>query len=105
MLLDDELQHALAQVDYCWDQTYYQDQRLPPVNAAFSFSRNFVLSDQQQQVYDNSGGACQDAQLCFSSILQQSQLNLEESLQAVDDFDLSLIRFVSNAPEIDFFLD
>ncbi|XP_058796069.1 zinc finger protein GLIS2 homolog [Phymastichus coffea] len=76
--------------------------RLPPVNAAFSFSRSFngqaQLQDQhspsscQYQSYDNSQYHDESALLCFPSIFQQSQLNLEETLQAVDDFDLSLIR-------------
>lgn len=89
-----------------WEQA--TSVRLPPVNAAFSFSRNFtnqVSQDQnsmsssscqynQNYMLDNSQQLCQDEStlLCFPSIFQQSQLNLEETLQAVNDFDLSLIR-------------
>jgi hypothetical protein len=76
--------------------------RLPSVGAAFSFSRSFAVPGGQQldpgcQSYpyqEQFPGQYQDeaALLCFPSMLQQSQLDLEESLQAVDDFDLSLIR-------------
>lgn len=90
-----------------WEQMYPDNwassgvnERLPSVGTAFSFSRSFAVSSSQ---FDNSN-SCQtyqyqdgfsagqyqdeEALLCFPAILQQSQ----QSQQAVDDFDLSLIR-------------
>ncbi|XP_011505235.1 PREDICTED: zinc finger protein GLI4-like [Ceratosolen solmsi marchali] len=94
-----------------WEQTYpgawgnageQSSHRLPSVGTAFSFSRSFAApaghqpeSGCQPYLYQEAfSGQCHDeaALLCFPSMLQQSQLDIEESLQAVDDFDLSLIR-------------
>ncbi|XP_014203350.1 zinc finger protein GLI2-like [Copidosoma floridanum] len=137
MHLDEELQHALAQVAkreaagyqsaYCWtpewDHHHQQQQqnqlpiygndcwshqdaeqygRLPSVDAAFSrFSG--VGGGQLPEDFDYSGGY-QPTQyqvsandfassfFSFPSEFQQSQVNIEESLRVVDDFDLNLIR-------------
>lgn len=115
MILDEELERAMARVVVVedWEQVYNNSNswsnanedpnapRLPPVGTAFSFSRNFAgqqiensNSCGQMYQYPEYTGQYQDeaALLCFPS-LQQCQMNIEESLQAVDDFDLSLIRW------------
>ncbi|KAJ8686500.1 hypothetical protein QAD02_022294 [Eretmocerus hayati] len=150
MHLDEELQHALAQVDanMCWgapeegssewynwstgqtqnrfvDSSYHLQggSRLPPVNSAFSFSRNFAQQPNNGQELVLSPAMIDSMQNCvvmdscnhtgsnyvpqqreqrieytyqddvaLLSVFQQSQLDIERSLQVVDDFDLSLIR-------------
>ncbi|XP_008206879.1 zinc finger protein 358 [Nasonia vitripennis] len=114
MIIDEELERAMARVLVVedWQQMYNSGNswsnvneepnapRLPPVGTAFSFSRSFA--GQQTENAESCGqiyqypeytGQYQDeaALLCFPS-LQQCQMNIEESLRAVDDFDLSLIR-------------
>lgn len=76
--------------------------RLPSVNSAFSFSRNFsnasnygdfTNSDYNQDCldYEEFQEFHQDPSIPMTSQAQDSE-NLNDSLQIVDEFDLSLIR-------------
>ncbi|XP_043268638.1 transcriptional regulator CRZ1-like [Venturia canescens] len=76
--------------------------RLPSVNSAFSFSRNFsnannygefASSDYNQdcQDYEDFREFSEDSLIPVTSQTQDNE-NLNESLQIVDEFDLSLIR-------------
>ncbi|CAB0038461.1 unnamed protein product [Trichogramma brassicae] len=79
--------------------------KLPSVSDAFSFSKSFT-AQQQQQPIANPGYQCSNdyvagqyeadvALLCYSQQQQQQQQQQMadmDSLQAVNDFDLSLIR-------------
>ncbi|KAL7291369.1 hypothetical protein TKK_0014963 [Trichogramma kaykai] len=77
--------------------------KLPSVSDAFSFSKSFTAQQQQQPIADPGYQCSNDyvagqyeadvALLCYSQQQQQQQQMADmDSLQAVNDFDLSLIR-------------
>lgn len=93
------------------NESFWNNQRLPSVNTAFSFSRNFgntgnYFEEPEQVQYQEFNHDYQDYQDCgygeelqltlpasvdLTSQLEESPEHLN-SLQAVDEFDLSLIR-------------
>ena len=102
---------------YNWNNSGIEESnnRLPPVSTAFSFSRSFalptsnVVNNNHRALHHTDGSYNEhsnyqytddfsneyhdeNTSLSFPALLTQSQLNIEQSRQIVNDFDLSLIR-------------
>ena len=89
---------------YAWSRTSSEEPspRLPSVGTAFSFSKTFASNNNLTMDNYNFYPSREEffnqyddevALLCFSPVnQQQGQVNSEQTLQVVNDFDLSLIR-------------